>query len=59
MPIIINEVEIQMEEPPAPQARGGGEAEETPAAQSPKLKPDALAAAMRVGRDRLERVRAD
>ena len=61
MPIVINEVEIQVDDAPAAQAGGGGGGgdEQTPPPQSSKMKPEGFAAAMRVGRDRMERVRAD
>lgn len=60
MPVIINEVEIKVEEPPATQARGGGNAEQPPPASSPsKIKPEEIHAVMRVNRERMERLRAD
>ena len=62
MPIIINEVEIQVDEPPATQARtsrGGGDEEQAAAPSSSKVRPEEITAILRVAHARFERVRAD
>jgi hypothetical protein len=58
MPVIINDFQITVEPPPAPQARGGGEEAEQQQ-QASKLTPDEITAVACVNRDRMERLRAD
>ena len=59
MAIQINEFEIAVEEPPPGRQRGGGDAEAPPPQPPAQMKPEEVVSAVRLGHERIERVRAD
>ena len=59
MSIQINEFEILVDEPPAQQSRGTGDADAPAPQAAAKVKPEEIVSTMRVNRERMERLRAD
>ena len=59
MPIVINEMEIEVEATPQPQTRGGGDSEATAQQGAQTVAPEQVLLVARVNRERMERVRAD
>ncbi|HEX8721081.1 MAG TPA: hypothetical protein VF736_10655 [Pyrinomonadaceae bacterium] len=58
MPVVINEMEIEVE--PAPQTRGaGGDSGDSARQGSQSVRPEEVLLVERVSRERMERVRAD
>jgi hypothetical protein len=59
MPVIINDFEIEVEQPQQQPSRGDGAGESSEQQQPPQSKPEVTTSVVRLQRERIERVRAD